>query len=195
MPLPQTELNELANLGELLKSTLVAMIDEFPISVRSIGGMSTHLDYNRSNCQRLLNAVSNKKQGLEVICLLPGPTSLLDFCNKSSKYLTVQKTEKLFKLVTDFQQKIKFNARSHSELKRLLSENNNAHEHQSVLTQQSKSQKLYEAAKEFMGASVETLFCSYILSCKCEDEYLQETAMISKQGNVHESYAPPFVQF
>jgi hypothetical protein len=195
MPLPQTELNELANLGELLKSTLVAMIDEFPISVRSIGGMSTHLDYNRSNCQRLLNAVSNKKQGLEVICLLPGPTSLLDFCNKSSKYLTAQKTEKLFKLVTDFQQKIKFNARSHSELKRLLSENNNAHEHQSVLTQQSKSQKLYEAAKEFMGASVETLFCSYILSCKCEDEYLQETAMISKQGNVHESYAPPFVQF
>ncbi len=37
MPLPQTELNELANLGDLLKSTLVALIDEFPISVRSIG--------------------------------------------------------------------------------------------------------------------------------------------------------------
>ncbi len=196
MPLQQSDLASLSQLGEQLKSALVEIIKNFPTRSQSISGMSEHLKYNRSNCQRLLNAINGNKDGIEVICLLPGILSLSEFCKKSALYMQQNENQQLLSLIAEFKRQIKQYARSHTELKRLLSNNEKANQKQSFLPEKDKRANLYDAAKELIGASVDTLFCSYILSNnKKNTNFLQETAMISKLGNIHEKLAPPFVQF
>jgi len=196
MSLHQSNLSALSQLGKELRSALKVVINNFPTRMQSISGMSEHLKYNRSNCQRLLNAISKSKDGIEVICLLPGITSLMDFCEKSALYIEAEENHKLYNLIEEFQKQIRLNARSHSELKRLLSNNGEAHPKKSIIIEEDKQARLYEAAKELIGISVDTLFCSYILSNNTKNKkFLQETAMISKLGNTHKKFAPPFVQF
>jgi hypothetical protein len=196
MSLHQSDLASLSQLGKELKSALKEVIDNLPNRVQSISGMSEHLNYNRSNCQRLLNATSKNKEGIEVISLLPGITSLTEFCEKSTPYIEAKENHKLQHLIEEFQRQIKLHARSHSELKRILSSYSDVNSEQKIVTKKDKQARLYEAAKELIGASIDTLFCSYILSNSTKNkDFLQETAMISKLGNTHEKFAPPFVQF
>ncbi|WP_394203028.1 hypothetical protein [Shewanella waksmanii] len=196
MLLDSADMARLNELGDELKSTLGDVVQTFPERSQSISGLSELLQYNRSNSQRLINALNNSQNGLDVICLLPGVSSLNDFCAKAAQHLDGTKLDELTRLIELFQTKIKRYARSHSELKRLISASTEAKDDKPNLSPANKRADLFNAAKSLIGASVDTLFCSYILSHNASnDEYLQETAMIAKLGNVHQSFAPPFVQF
>jgi len=70
----------------------------------------------------------------------------------------------LLSLITKFQGQIKQYARSHTELKRLLSNNEGPKKEKTMSAEKDKQACLYQAAKELISASVDTLFCSYILS-------------------------------
>ncbi|WP_340677067.1 hypothetical protein [Paraglaciecola sp.] len=196
MPLQQSDLTSLNQLGEQLKFALIEIIHQFPKQAQTIAGLSEYLIYNRSNAQRIINAINKSQRGTDVLCQLPGIVSLTEFCQKSALHGAKNQLNELQNLIETFQQNIKLHARSHTELKRMLSTNVTLTHKASVSADNNKREVLYQAVKDLIGASVDTLFCSYILSdTKKNKNYLQEIAMISKLGVVREDFAPPFVQF
>lgn len=199
MSLQHSDITAFSDLGKKLKSILFEIVQSFPRHAQSISGMSEHLNYNKSNCQRIINAIKSS-DGIKVLCALPGIAGLTDFCSKSSAHISEAQSETLATCIVTFQQKMKLHARSHSELKRLLSESSTKVPLKQVdklnQSQLDKRAKLFYAAKDIVSASVDTMFCSYILSNNLtNNNYLQEIAMISKLGVTHEKNAQPFVQF
>ncbi|MBL4942388.1 MAG: hypothetical protein JKY81_12085 [Colwellia sp.] len=184
--------------GENLKKVIRALIREFPQSAQSITGMSQWLNYNRSNCQRVLNAVHKSINGKDVLCLLPGIASLEEFIDKVSVFqLDKQLILETKKAIEIFSLHTKQYAKSHAQLKRLL---NNSAEHvnekQEALTAFEKRQQHYLCSKQLFNSSVDTLFSSYILTQNNHNkEFLQEVALVSKLGISRSKEAPPFVQF
>lgn len=196
--LEKEDLIALNRTGENLKSVLRHLVDKFPASAQTISGMSNWLDYNRSNCQRILNGINKSRDGKEVLCYLPGQAGLKEFLVQvDKKPLEQQLILQAQSAVESFNVQIKKYARSHAELKRLLSNKpvkNNLDKH--LLSAEEKREQHYLASKQIIGSSVETLFSCYILKESDENkEYLQEVAMISKQNIVRSKAAPPFVQF
>ncbi|MEW6990128.1 hypothetical protein AADZ91_05495 [Colwelliaceae bacterium 6441] len=198
MFLEKEDLIALNRTGENLKSVLRRLIDDFPHSAQTITGMSSWLDFNRSNCQRILNGVYKSKDGKEALCLLPGIAGLLDFLVQvNKKSLEKQLISEANKAIESFDILIKKYARSHAELKRLLgnkpklSGNDNA-----LLSADEKREQHFLASKQLVGSSMDSIFACYILKeNQSNKEYLQEVAMISKKGIVRSKAAPPFVQF
>ena len=82
MTLEKEDLILINRTGENLKSALRHIIEIFPRAGQSINGMSKWLDFNRSNCQRILDGVNKSKDGKQVLCLLPGIAGLRDFLTK-----------------------------------------------------------------------------------------------------------------
>jgi len=144
MLLPQSDLASLTLLGEQLKSSLSSVISGLPERSQSISGLSEHLKYNRSNCQRILNAINENKEGIEVICLLPGISGLTDFCEKSAIYMKKKEDRQLLSLITEFQGRIKQYARSHTELKRILSRNDHPKKKKTISAEKDKQACLYQ---------------------------------------------------
>lgn len=196
MPLQQSDLTSLNQLGEQIKSALIEIIHQFPKHAQTIGGLSEFLIYNRSNAQRIINAVNKSKSGTDVLCQLPGIASLTEFCEKSAMHCLENQPDDLQNLIDIFQKNIKLHGRSHTKLKRILSTKVPVTNRTSAPAENNKREVLYQAVKDLIGASVDTLFCSYILSdSEKNNKHLQEIAMISKFGVVRENFAPPFVQF
>ena len=135
MPLEKEDIVALGRTGENLKHVLRQIITQFPAPAQSISGMSSWLEYNRSNCQRILNALHKSENGQQVLALLPGISGLAEFIQKVSQHQgEAQLVLEAEKAIDAFNAQIKQYARSHAELKRLLNkvstdESNNCFEH------------------------------------------------------------------
>ncbi|MCP4988074.1 MAG: hypothetical protein GY928_19105 [Colwellia sp.] len=184
--------------GENLKSVLRHLVQGFPQSAQTIAGMSNWLDFNRSNCQRILNGINKSQDGKQVLCLLPGIAGLQEFLTQVSKQtLEEQLVLEARSAVDAFDVQIKKYARSHAELKRLLSNKPASNSlDKNLLTAEEKREQHYLVSKQLIGSSIEMLFSCYILKESDQNKaYLQEVAMISKQGIARTKASPPFVQF
>lgn len=198
MLLEKEDLVALNRTGENLKNVLRHLVSEFPHSAQTITGMSHWLDFNRSNCQRILNGVHKSKDGKQVLCYLPGIAGLQDFLVQvSRKQLDQQLILEVQKAVQVFDIQIRKYARSHAELKRLLDNKiSTGFADGSMLSAAEKREQHHLASKQLVGSSIETVFSCYILKeNELNNEYLQEVAMISKQNIVRSKASPPFVQF
>lgn len=196
--LEKEDLIALNRTGENLRSVLRHLVQNFPANAQTISGMSSWLDFNRSNCQRILNGIHKSKDGKEALCHLPGKAGLQDFLIQvTKKPIEQQLIIQAQSAIESFSVQIKKYARSHAELKRLLSNNPiKTSSDRNGLSADEKREQHYLASKQLIGASVDTLFSCYILKESNENkEYLQEVAMISKQNIVRSQAAPPFVQF
>jgi len=198
MLLEKEDLIALNRTGESLKNVLRHLVQDFPHSAQTITGMSNWLDFNRSNCQRILNGINKSKDGKQVLCYLPGIAGLQDFLIQVSKQsLEKQLILEARSAVEAFDIQIKKYARSHAELKRLLGNKpaTNSFE-KNMLSAGEKREQHYLASKQLVGSSIDTLFSCYILKeSDLNKQFLQEVAMISKQSIVRSKASPPFVQF
>ncbi len=198
MLLEKEDLIALNRTGESLKNVLRHLVQQFPHSAQTIAGMSNWLNFNRSNCQRILNGINKSKDGKQVLCHLPGIAGLQEFLTQVSKQPIVNQLQLEARSAVDaFDVQIKKYARSHAELKRLLT-NKTAHNSvdKNVLSAEEKREQHYLVSKQLIGSSIETLFSCYILKESDQNkQYLQEVAMISKQGIARTKASPPFVQF
>lgn len=168
--------------GENFKSVLNGLFTQFPQSAHSISGMSQWLDYNKSNCQRILNALQKSKNGKEVLTLLPGISGLDEFILKLKETsLQKQHVLELENVVQVFNQQIKLYAKSHAHLKRLLSGNEPKSSSQAVtLSAQQKRNQHFLCSKQLLSSSIKTLFSCYVLTENQNNkEFLQEVVMIS----------------
>lgn len=198
MLLEKEDLIALNRTGENLKSVLRHLVQGFPHPAQTIAGMSNWLDFNRSNCQRIINAINKSTDGKQVLCNLPGIAGLREFLAKISKQTVEEQLIQEARCAIDsFDIQIKKYARSHAELKRLLSYTpvKNTFD-KNLLSAEEKREQHYLVSKQLIGSSIETLFSCYILKESDQNkEYLQEVAMISKQQVVRSKASPPFVQF
>jgi len=197
-PLTPEDFIALNRTGEKLKSVLNSLFSQFPQSAHSISGMSQWLDYNKSNCQRIINALQKSKNGKEVLCLLPGVSGLDEFIIKlRDTPVKKQSIVELENLINAFNQQIKQYAKSHAHLKRILTGNEQQQGSQSVtLSAKQKRNQHFLCSKQLISSSIETLFSCYVLTeNKNNKEFLQEVAMITKLGIERSKTSPPFVQF
>ncbi|WDE09833.1 hypothetical protein [Thalassomonas haliotis] len=198
MPLKKEDIVALGRTGENLKNVLRHLIAKFPQAAQSISGMSAWLDYNRSNCQRLLNAIQKSDNGQQVLCLLPGISGLEEFIVKVSAQLQeAQLMLEAEKAVQVFNLQIKQYARSHAELKRLLTDAQGcADENNQAFTAENKRKQHFLSSKQLLDSSVDSLFACHVLTENSFDKaFLQEVALVSKRGITRSKEAPPFVQF
>lgn len=194
--LDKEQLDNLESTGQRLRAILSNIVDEFPKSARSIAGMSKWLELNRSNSQRILNAVNNSENGKQALCLLPGIGGISDFLSLvQTKEINSKLIGELKSALEDFEKFISLYCRSHSELKRMLSEaHNEDHRFENSAPLQARLRH-FESSKELIGESTEFLFCSYILTENPENsQFLTEHAIVAKQGIKHERNARPFFQ-
>ncbi|MBQ4809815.1 hypothetical protein J8M20_00655 [Pseudoalteromonas luteoviolacea] len=193
MGLNQEEKTELTRLGERIQKTFIAVRSTLSEQASSIGGFSKLLDYNRSNSQRFF-AACKASNGLEVLIELPGTQALALLIEKLSPLLPPPLLSQLKQVVQLFTQCLRQNAKSHAQLKRLITDEIKTP--QTHPQEQDKKAQLYYAAKALLKFSVDEVFCIYILrQNKNDPNYLQETALISKSGIKREAGAVPFVQF
>ena len=191
MPLSDQELQHLEQLGQEINTSLTQIFNAFPNEARTIRGLSQFLDYNGSNCQRILKALSIKHDGLGVITALPGIAALEEFGNKSKNYLDSGVSEQFIHLVVEFAHTLKEAGKSHAKLKSLL-QPKNVTPGKNSSSKFNQRENLYLAAKDLLGASIDHIFCGHILTVNSyEDEYLHEIAMISKQGIHRNTHALP----
>jgi len=196
MPISELELSSLKALGDKLKNVLVEIISGFPNHAQTIYGMSEHLNYNRSNCQRLLKAVHKNSSGIEVLCLLPGISGLTEFVVKIEASASKKTLVHVSKTIKEFEQKIKQLARSHADFKRQLSFVNGEAKENIDQPEATKRKVFFNAASKLLGSSVESLFSGHILTENTHNnEYLQEIAMISKFGIKRKANTAPCVLF
>jgi len=198
MLLEKEDLIALNRTGENLKNVLRHIVTEFPHSAQTITGMSHWLEFNRSNCQRILNGLQKSKNGQQVLCLLPGIAGLQEFLLQVSKRkLEAQLILEASKAIEVFDGQIKKYARSHAELKRILGDNSvKSNQYNTSLSAMEKREQHYLASKQLIGSSVDTLFSCYVIKENdAHSEFLQEVAMISKRGIQRSKASPPFVQF
>ena len=197
-PLTNDDFIALNRTGENFKSVLNGLFTQFPQSAHSISGLSKWLDYNKSNCQRILNALQKSRNGKEVLTLLPGISGLNEFIARL-KNVSLQEKHivELENVVHAFNHQINLYAKSHAHLKRLLNDNKPDETSQNVsLTAQQKRNQHFLCSKQLLSSSIKTLFSCYVLTENQNDkEFLQEVAMITKVGIQRSKASPPFVQF
>lgn len=192
MSLTNKEKRTLDDLGTELKECLINIVDSIPNNYQSIREMSVFLEFNKSNTQRILKAVHDKKGGRYVICLVPGYTALKEFLLKTKPYIDdnhYQSANQSFEL---FNTTIRQNYQSHAKLKRLLTEDNQPI---NVSTSNFEKRKaFYFSAKNLLGASVERLFSGHIIQeNKHNSQFLHEIVMISKKGIERNKNSAPCV--
>ncbi|MET1253573.1 hypothetical protein [Aliikangiella maris] len=196
--LEKEDLIALSRNGEQLKNVFRHLIKEFPQSACSISGMSKWLGINRSNSQRVLNAVNRSHNGFDVICMLPGVAGVQEFveqCRK--KKLSALYVKEASKALETFQDNIKNYSRSHSELKRMIQDAaSEVGQENTSASSLHKRQRYYQSISELIGEKADVLFAAYVLRVNAKrSDYLHETALVSKQGISHTSSARPFFQY
>lgn len=192
MKLAQDDLIALNRFGERYQQLLHQIFFQLPQKARSISGLGKYTGYNRSNSQRVVNA-HNAKDGLKVICALPGIEGQLEFADKIAKFVSETQLANLNDLISHFQDIIERFARSHASLKRLLATHANIQATDDNLPLR---RQLFQSSAMLLGSHIEALVCCYALT-QSEDNrlFLHEHALISKQGITRTPKSPPFVQF
>ncbi|SFD18491.1 hypothetical protein [Pseudoalteromonas denitrificans] len=196
--LSKDDLISLNRLGENLKKVIHSLVSQFPQSAQSISGMSQWLDFNRSNCQRILNALQKSRNGKDVLCLLPGISGLDEFVIKVKETdISIILIDEMQKIIQVFNLQIKQYAKSHAHLKRLLQDTIEKKDSaEAILTAEEKRKQHYLCSKQLLASSINTLFSCYVLTESANNkEYLQEVAMITKCGISRSKESPPLVQF
>ncbi|MDP5214530.1 hypothetical protein ORJ66_15860 [Pseudoalteromonas tunicata] len=194
MVLSEHALEALSRTGDELKYVYSNIIQALPHSAQTLSGLTHFLGYNRSNAQRILNAVNKSDNGHQVIIQMPGCSGLKDFNLCIKKHNVAQQWFVQAQQITlQFESVIKQFSKSHAQLKRALSDTLAC----GHTAEKNDIRKLhYTTSKSIMGSSVNTLFSAYVLSeSKKNAEFLQEVAIIAKHGIHRAPNAPPFVQF
>lgn len=160
--------------GERIQNDLAKIIESFPNFARTITGMSRWLKANKSTCQRMVEAVINANDGLQVIKLLPGPSGILKYIDLASQQKVNKKLiSKAQNSVVRFENLIYEFSRSHSALKKLIE--NSTNKDVGKVNKNQKRKELFQVAKELTGESIETEFKFFILKDNEEDNsYLQQ---------------------
>ncbi|MCW8878680.1 MAG: hypothetical protein OQJ89_00340 [Kangiellaceae bacterium] len=195
--LDQQGFNSLNQTGLELQSSISRVIEQFPKSAQSISGLSKWLTVNRSNAQRILNAVKRSNDGVEVIYNLPGIAGLNEFVqlanNKSIESSLISKVEHA---ILKFQSQISEYGRSHSELKRLLTRHHSALKADPQQDLISLRELQFDATSKLLGESTEFLFCGCLIKeSSFNSSFLSEHAIVHKNGIKLEEKARPFFQY
>lgn len=192
MKLAQEDLIALNRFGERYQQLLHQIFAQLPPKARSISGLGKYTGYNRSNSQRIVNA-HNAKDGLKVICALPGIEGQIEFAAKIARFVSDTQSATLHVLIEDFEAVIERFARSHASLKRLLATYTNIQATDDNLPLR---RQLYQSSELLLGSHIDNLFCCYALTQSKDNRlFLHEHALISKQGITRTPKSPPFVQF
>ncbi|MFT5161967.1 MAG: hypothetical protein ACI9FJ_000535 [Alteromonadaceae bacterium] len=198
MTLNENELIHLNRTGEQLKSALRNLISEMPSTAQSITGMAKWLQANKSTCQRLLNVMNKSHDGLEVIQLVPGIEGINQFIEcAEAKGIDALLIQEAVKASETFKYDIQQYGRSHSQLKRQLTElDNKPHGQYSMNEAQTNRKMLYEASQQLLGESCGLCFASFIVRPNpTDDSTYQELALVAKQQIDIKAQARPFMQY
>lgn len=195
MPLSKKDLQTLTNLGDQLRRSLADIIEVLPADVNTIRGMGALLNYNNSNCQRVLKTINHQGSGLSVICFIPGISALNEFILKTKPFIEDKEYQKANQSIESLAVIIKQSFGSHAKLKRLIADDE-LEQKAPVITALAKRHDFFNSAKQLLGASVDELFSGHILSENTTDKnFLHEIAMISKLGVFREEKSAPCVLF
>ena len=198
MALTKEDLILINRTGDNLKSVLRQILHLLPEAATSINGLSRWLEFNRSNCQRILDGVNKSKDGKHALCLFPGIAGLEEFVRKAQhKGVDSALLSEMSKAIEAFASVMAKYARSHAQLKRLL-DNTEPKKRSSSggLSANEKREQHYLASKQLVGASIDNLFSCYILrENELNTRYLHEVALIAKKGISRAIEAQPFIQF
>jgi len=196
MPLSNKELQTLTGLGDQIRCSLAKIIEVLPADVNTIRGMGAFLNYNNSNCQRVLKTINYQGHGLSVICYIPGIAALNEFILKTKPFIEAKEYQKATQSIECLSAIIKQNFGSHAKLKRLILDDELAQQQAPVIPALVKRHNFFNSAKQLLGASVDELFSGHILSENTNDKnFLHEIAMISKMGVYREEKSAPCVLF
>ncbi|GAA0370658.1 hypothetical protein GCM10009092_38710 [Bowmanella denitrificans] len=198
-PLNEQDLMALSRTGEQIRHAIRQLLQDVPEHARTITGLSEFMDINRSNSQRLLTAAHRVKTGHDVICALPGIEALDEFVAKSKQLgLDKIKLAEAGKAIEQFRLAIHRYARSHADLKRRLS----IPQSQGNIGQSLGGSALelrhqhFIACKQLLGVATEQLFSVHILfENPHRQAFLQELALVAKQGILRNRHAQPFIQY
>ncbi|WP_196140294.1 hypothetical protein [Aliikangiella sp. G2MR2-5] len=196
MALNEAEVAQIRRAGEHFKKVLRETFEFFPRSARSIAGLARWTKVNKSTCQRMVQALTKTKDGIDVIITLPGVSGLKQIAAEIEKRIEVSEEIAEFnQMVVEYEDLILSFAPSHSELKRQLVK---------FLSKSSKSLDAYnrklkksafEVNCEISGESVDTYFGVAILRFNEQDpEYLDEFIISAKLGVELTKFARPYVQ-
>jgi hypothetical protein len=196
MPLSKKELQALTNLGDQIKCSLASVVEVLPADVNTIRGMGTFLNYNNSNCQRVLKTINHEGDGLSVIGFIPGTSALNDFMLKAKPYIEDKEYQQATQSIKSLAVLIKQSFGSHAKLKKLISADELEQKKIPVIPALVKRQDFFNSAKQLLGTSVDELFSGHILSENTQDKsFLHEIVMISKLGVYREEKSAPCVLF
>lgn len=189
-------MDELDKLGEQLQLALSSIVNSLPTEAQTIREMSSFLDYNSSNSQRILKAINHKGGGSYVLCLVPGVSAINEFLLKSRPHVDEHDYKRGLEVAQKFAKTIKERYSSHAELKRLLSRNNAIQITEPVKTDLDNRKDFFRSAKQLLGASVDSLFSGHILlENKDDNKFLHEIVMISKKAVQRKKNSAPCVLF
>ena len=196
MPLSKKDLQTLTKLGDQIKRSLADIIEELPAEVNTIRGMGAFLNYNNSNCQRVLKTINHQGSGLSIICFIPGISALNEFILKTKPFIGNDEFQKASQSIENLAVIIKQSFSSHAKLKRLILDDELEQQQTPAITALAKRHDFFNSAKQLLGASVDELFSGHILSENTKDKnFLHEIAMISKLGVFREKKSAPCVLF
>jgi hypothetical protein len=196
MSLSNEELQTLTDLGDQIRRSLAEIVEILPAGVNTIRGMGSFLNYNNSNCQRVLKTINHKGHGLSVICFIPGISALNEFILKAKPFIEDNDYQRAAKSIDNLSAKIKQNFGSHAKLKKLILDDELEQQEAPVIPALVKRHDFFNSAKQLLGASVDELFSGHILSENTKNKnFLHEIAMISKLGVYREEKSAPCVLF
>jgi len=196
MALSKKELHTLTNLGDQIRISLAGIIEELPANVNTIRGMGAFLNYNNSNCQRVLKTINHQGSGLSVISFIPGISALNEFILKAKPFIEDDKYQKASQFTENLAVIIKQNFGSHTKLKKLILDDELEQQQSPIISAVAKRHDFFNSAKQLLGASVDELFSGHILSENTKDKnFLHEIVMISKLGVFREEKSAPCVLF
>ncbi|MEW6992592.1 hypothetical protein AADZ91_18165 [Colwelliaceae bacterium 6441] len=196
MTISSKELQSLNLIGEQVKKCLIEIVNKLPANVKTIRGMGIFLNYNNSNCQRVLKTINHQGNGLSAICLIPGISALQDFILKTKPFLEDKAYQQYQQTIESLSTAIKQNYGSHAKLKRFITNSQPQSEIKPTQSALSKRKEFFYSAKKLLDSSVDELFTGHIVTENTEDKrFLHEIAMISKSRIFREKKAAPCVLF
>ncbi|WP_444997774.1 hypothetical protein [Aliikangiella sp. IMCC44359] len=196
MVLKEVDLVQVRRSGEHFKKILRQIFEHIPRSAHSIAGLARWTGINKSTCQRLVQALTKSKDGIDVIVTLPGTNGLNQFYAKFKSLLKNKECLDNFQsLINEYQNLIFDYATSQSELKRklLFSKAQNS---ASGDTYTKKLRKVaFETNKEICGEEVDLYLGIHVTRVnKRSKNYLDEIIIANRVGVQFTKNARPFVQ-
>ena len=190
-------LKSLNQTGLELQSSIGKVIEQFPKSAQSISGLSKWLTINRSNAQRILNAIKRSNDGVEVICNLPGIAGLSEFVQlANSKSIESSLISNAEQAIGKFQSQISEYGRSHSEIKRLLTRHHSSLKADAEQDFTALRELQFNSISKLLGESTEFLFCGCLIKENSfNSNFLCEHAIVHKNGINIEKKARPLFQY